>query len=866
MRSDEAASRKVSVAISAVHRSFTSREAGAILLLIATVTLFYLLMLRTVIFIPDEVRVAGKADLVWLHGPMQFFLDTRLDAGDFPLWNPLTLSGKPMAANPLARTFYPPNLARSVLVVGNSPRDTFLSLSLLSLFHALLFALGMYGLGLQESLSRPTSLMVAISTTFSGHVLNSFINHLSFLYAFAWTPIVLVCLCKAVKSVEVRRRAGWLVVGGLLYGQQILAGFPPISAYATLVYVFFLALRTGIPEDSSTVSARETLRRYAGWVGGVALFGLTGALLASALILPAAELFELSARAPENFERHDNPGSSLVNITLWTSLIPITNSFSETPPSFLDGAREIAKWLSELFSLNVSILFAGTVAVFARPKRRVVVYGLLLYLLSDLCLGPPMPVAWLLERTPFGVNSSQYGSILLILPLGMLAGFGVETIYSQFAARGLPRRVVLYLVCTGLFMVVFMPEPNSGWFMWSYQWALIPLGILILMSFGSRLPHGRYIVPLLMLAETALCGSKIVEMAFDKLPGGMVAPKTWAKIPPAEPRQSRSISFLGNHHVWLNQKAINGYDPLVLEATARVLADPGEEDHYSRYPQMRRNLSAASFLKRSFWLVPAYVRGGLPEKERAFPPAHVVFLSDVPEISLQELALKDVPRTFIAEPRVVAVFFSEEQKDHIAISDVVLPKQNSALLVEYASPDAAILRLRVRGANINEFFNLESPAVTTSNHETATLEFPLPDFAKMDIKVSVFDTKNGMVPAINRISIISDMSDESGLIRIVRDTPDRVMLEVRDVPGRRALVFTDAAYPGWQAFVDGTRVPIHLANNAFKAVIVPEGTHEIRFEFRPWRVYVGTAVSMLTLIASLVFLLWCFRRDRQVEP
>ena len=94
--------------------------------------------------------------------------------------------------------------------------------------------------------------------------------------------------------------------------------------------------------------------------------------------------------------------------------------------------------------------------------------------------------------------------------------------------------------------------------------------------------------------------------------------------------------------------------------------------------------------------------------------------------------------------------------------------------------------------------------------------------------------------------------------------PDMTLLEVRDAPGPRAVVFTDMYYPGWMAFVDGEPAPLYRANGVAKAVVIPKGTHEVRFAFRPWRVGVGVTVSIAAFVAGLASLLWCFKIDRTI--
>jgi hypothetical protein len=46
-------------------------------------------------------------------------------------------------------------------------------------------------------------------------------------------------------------------------------------------------------------------------------------------------------------------------------------------------------------------------------------------------------------------------------------------------------------------------------------------------------------------------------------------------------------------------------------------------------------------------------------------------------------------------------------------------------------------------------------------------------------------------------------------------------------------VFTDSFYPGWVAEVDGQPTPILEANNGFRAIALPTGSHEVSFRFKP---------------------------------
>lgn len=84
-----------------------------------------------------------------------------------------------------------------------------------------------------------------------------------------------------------------------------------------------------------------------------------------------------------------------------------------------------------------------------------------------------------------------------------------------------------------------------------------------------------------------------------------------------------------------------------------------------------------------------------------------------------------------------------------------------------------------------------------------------------------------------------------------------------DMPARGLLLFSELYYPGWQARVDGQRVPIHRANGLLRAVEVPAGVHQIEMEYRPASVYAGIALSLLACFLILGYTLFVAGRSRR---
>lgn len=80
------------------------------------------------------------------------------------------------------------------------------------------------------------------------------------------------------------------------------------------------------------------------------------------------------------------------------------------------------------------------------------------------------------------------------------------------------------------------------------------------------------------------------------------------------------------------------------------------------------------------------------------------------------------------------------------------------------------------------------------------------------------------------------------------------------------LFLSDAYYPGWVAYVDGTETKIYRANYAFRAVQVPSGAHQIIFRFKPQSFYLGLKISLLTLVFSVVYFLFLILKSFILFP
>ena len=74
------------------------------------------------------------------------------------------------------------------------------------------------------------------------------------------------------------------------------------------------------------------------------------------------------------------------------------------------------------------------------------------------------------------------------------------------------------------------------------------------------------------------------------------------------------------------------------------------------------------------------------------------------------------------------------------------------------------------------------------------------------------------------------------------------------------IVISDAALPGWRAYLDGRRVKLLTANHAFLAVYAPASEHRLRLQYLPQSFVVGRAISFATLALIAFFIIVRRRR------
>jgi hypothetical protein len=103
-------------------------------------------------------------------------------------------------------------------------------------------------------------------------------------------------------------------------------------------------------------------------------------------------------------------------------------------------------------------------------------------------------------------------------------------------------------------------------------------------------------------------------------------------------------------------------------------------------------------------------------------------------------------------------------------------------------------------------------------------------------------------PGVPHLKISDDYLP--GAVQLTKYTPNKISCQVRsDNPG--FLVLADNWHPDWQAFVDGEKREIYVANHTFRAVYVQAGNHEVVFTYISKGFNTGSLISIVALILAL---------------
>ncbi len=187
------------------------------------------LLLFPGVVLRGQVFYERDVHLVWYSQVESFVRAVR--GGSWPLWDPYVSFGHPMLANPNTQVLYPPTWINLVL----APESAYVVLTLAHLAWA---GLGLFRFARRLEMSEAASAVAGAAWMASGPLL-SLVNVWHHLAGASWIPWVFLAAENALASPSLRGAVLW---GGAL-GMQLLAGSPDMSAFTGAAVVAFTLAR-----------------------------------------------------------------------------------------------------------------------------------------------------------------------------------------------------------------------------------------------------------------------------------------------------------------------------------------------------------------------------------------------------------------------------------------------------------------------------------------------------------------------------------------------------------------------------------------------------------------------------------------------
>ena len=404
---------------------------------------YWRLLTLNVIYITDDYFTS---DIFNGEFPGRVLVGQLIRRGELPLWTTQLCSGLPLAGAPmdplglLAFGFLPPASALDLFVI----------------VQLMIAAHGAYGLARRVGADRTSAVLAGLAFAGSGYIASQ-LKHLAIVATIVWLPAGLVLIDRAFDASAKRSRGLALATFGVVFAQQVLAGFPQSAYICALVYGSFALFKAW-----QSVPRPPTWRHSLTTLAGLGAATLLGAAAGAVVVLPLAELASNADRATHRtWLWATTPGYWVPNIL--TFVLPYINGDISNNTYGGDGLFwedygyvGLATFLLALYAVyrewrrpNVTFFLAATVAAYL------------------LVLGAATPVYGAAYVLLPGLSQFRFPTRFLVvvqLGLAVLGALGLSRLTRDVVDRfGTSRaRLAQIAVCglTALDLLVHQPRQN----------------------------------------------------------------------------------------------------------------------------------------------------------------------------------------------------------------------------------------------------------------------------------------------------------------------------------------------------------------------------------------------------------------------
>jgi len=747
--------------------------------------------------------------------PWKVFTRRMLAQGELPLWNPYTDGGGPFLANAQSAILSPFNLLSYLVPLYPSYVVTAILRLLVAGTFTFLFAR-------EIGLGRPGALLAMVAFAFSGPLI-VWLGH-PHSFVIVWLPAMLLTIERALT----RRNRLYVIASGLVVGAQFLGGHPETSFHVMLVWTVYALYRAISLEGWRSPRLLPQLAR-------IATAAVMGILLAAAQLLPFLEALAHSATLSARVAEASNGVPSLLSSLLfewhdWPTVI--TALLPQYFGTEIDGSYwfPYSNYSEQNAYVGVLPLALATMITFRcarhRPSAR---RNLVLFfaLIAAICLGIALrlPLLNVVNYLPlFNLAANGRMRLIYAFAVAVLSGLGLDEIVKEHEhSPHITLRALISLALASLLLItlayagfaIFKDEViRSGRDFMEANWGTPYLSRPL--QYYYTLVEERYEKKLALFhpSNIVMYLPVLVCLAWFALHRWVHKQRLSARI--------WSYAALG---LTIFDVLLVGMPFNPTTAPQHIFPTPGA----IQFLQQDRDIYRVSGTDLIL-----------------YPNSGMVF--DIFDIRGYDAI---VPRRYTnlidsLEGHYRFHFHSLFVKGQSPLFDLlnvkyILTDQELDGKWKLVYRDAGSVRVYQNGNVLPRAFVVyRAEIVDTAAQSLMRVTDTTFDFRE---RVVLEEMPTGWTePPEGPISAV---------VQIVDYQANRVRLEV-ETAADGLLVLTDTHAPGWTALLDGYPTPAYVANHAFRVVLVPSGTHQIEFVYKPLSFTIGAATSLLTMTTLLL--------------
>jgi hypothetical protein len=770
----------------------------------------------------------NRRDLTDTYVTRDYFVVSAYHDGEFPLWNPYTMTGHPIYADGVTRTLSPFLLFYKFL-------DVPLGYSVARIAELMLAAVFMYMFLVAIGASANGALLGSLVFALSAHSMLH-LTGLGWWGGLMWLPLILLFVDRAIR----RRSLTQAALAGLCLGAQIFCGYLPNQIYyigAVILYYLFFA-----------VLARRNKERDRAVMRALAMTAVTlvvGLAISATQWVPALELLSYSNR-------------KIVGGELGYVYLPPWYSATLVFPN-LFGAAYDAKALTLFTALGVShdhILYLGIAALLpigfclfwlrlTSKKRRggelaasslnpgLRDHAILFTVLAVLSLT-------IMMAAPLYVPVTRYVPVLQVIRVAVRAG-----VLFLFGASALTAFGTDLLIKSNMDLLKRFTVIAGRIVLAAFGFAIVA----VIVSFALR------------LTEFAVETTERGKLAFIRRAAAMLSlqftPPHLSIIVPLV-FLSAALSL-----VWALGKRRLGGRGFIACAVALLLTDlfwnSNQFDHTFKrslvFPRTEITEELRELPPGRVLVVPSNLETNRrAETEKIIAPPNTLLPYQIATVTGKNQQFPGWYREFASliepQPNLSHVVFDQSRSRFFDLLNV-----RYVMTHESAPPlDGYDLLRTAEGVSLYEnkkampraFFASSVVEVTSPAESLARMRTP--QFNPTTQTVVEVDSGPSPLPVESLPPAPGSQTPASATI--IGDRRNWVSIETDNLKDG-LLVLSDNYYPGWRASVDGAPTHIFRANHTMRAVNLPAGRHLVSFLFIPATFFVSLYVSLST--AALTF-------------